>query len=40
MDERIGLAMKSGGMSVLITSATDALAFMVGSATVLPALSW
>ena len=27
-------------MSVLITSATDALAFLVGSATVLPALSW
>lgn len=40
VEERIGLAMKSGGMSVLITSATDALAFMVGSATVLPALSW
>jgi predicted RND superfamily exporter protein len=32
--------MRSGGMSVLITSATDALAFMVGSMTVLPALSW
>lgn len=29
-----------GGVSILITSATDALAFLVGSSTVLPALSW
>jgi len=34
------LAARHGGMSILITSATDALAFLVGSATVLPALSW
>ena len=31
---------RHGGISILITSATDALAFLVGSATVLPALSW
>ena len=29
-----------GGVSILITSATDALAFLVGSLTVLPALGW
>jgi len=29
-----------GGMSILITSATDAVAFLIGSITVLPALSW
>jgi len=34
------LTARHGGMSILITSATDALAFLVGSATVLPALSW
>ena len=31
---------KNGGISILITSATDALAFLVGAYTVLPALSW
>ena len=31
---------KHGGISILITSATDALAFLVGAYTVLPALSW
>ena len=31
---------KHGGVSILITSATDALAFLVGSSTALPALSW
>jgi len=31
---------RTGGISVLITSATDALAFLVGATTVLPALSW
>lgn len=30
---------RHGGVSILITSATDALAFLVGSATVLPALA-
>lgn len=30
----------SGGISILITSVTDALAFLVGSITVLPALGW
>lgn len=33
-------AVKFGGVSILITSVTDALALLVGSATVLPALSW
>merc|ERR1711871_1813275 len=31
---------KNGGISILITSATDALAFLVGAYTALPALSW
>ena len=38
--DHIAAAAKSGGMSVLITSFTDALAFIVGASTVLPALSW
>eukprot|EP00931_Biecheleriopsis_adriatica_P092827 TRINITY_DN665_c0_g1_i5.p1 TRINITY_DN665_c0_g1~~TRINITY_DN665_c0_g1_i5.p1 ORF type:complete len:1050 (+),score=219.74 TRINITY_DN665_c0_g1_i5:53-3202(+) len=38
--ERIAKTAKTGGISVLITSATDALAFLVGATTVLPALSW
>eukprot|EP00746_Dinoflagellata_sp_MGD_P000639 gnl/MRDRNA2_/MRDRNA2_101146_c0_seq1.p1 gnl/MRDRNA2_/MRDRNA2_101146_c0~~gnl/MRDRNA2_/MRDRNA2_101146_c0_seq1.p1 ORF type:complete len:1048 (+),score=180.42 gnl/MRDRNA2_/MRDRNA2_101146_c0_seq1:333-3146(+) len=37
--ERIALTTKTGGLSILITSLTDAIAFLVGSATVLPALS-
>ena len=40
ISRRIALTAKHGGMSILITSATDALAFLIGSATVLPALSW
>lgn len=40
LEQRIGLTMKHGGMSILITSATDALAFATGALTVLPALSW
>merc|ERR1719203_2231687 len=38
--ELIARTAKTGGISVLITSVTDALAFLVGSTTVLPALSW
>eukprot|EP00931_Biecheleriopsis_adriatica_P092828 TRINITY_DN665_c0_g2_i1.p1 TRINITY_DN665_c0_g2~~TRINITY_DN665_c0_g2_i1.p1 ORF type:complete len:1054 (+),score=221.71 TRINITY_DN665_c0_g2_i1:66-3227(+) len=40
IEERIAKTARTGGISVLITSATDALAFLVGATTVLPALSW
>merc|ERR1711871_855120 len=40
VEERIAIATRNGGMSILITSVTDALAFFFGSITVLPALSW
>lgn len=40
IEERVTLAAKYGGVSILITSVTDALAFLIGSSTVLPALSW
>ena len=39
VEDNIILTARHGGISILITSATDALAFLVGSATVLPALS-
>jgi hypothetical protein len=39
-EERVIAAAKYGGISILITSVTDALAFLIGSVTVLPALSW
>ena len=38
--DRIAATARTGGISVLITSATDALAFLVGATTVLPALGW
>lgn len=40
VEKRIALATRHGGMSILITSVTDAFAFGFGSFTVLPALSW
>ena len=40
IEDRMGKALRGGGMSILITSVTDALAFFFGSITVLPALSW
>merc|ERR1711871_582913 len=39
IEDNIVVAAQHGGVSILITSATDALAFLVGSATLLPALS-
>jgi len=40
LEDRTAEAMKGGAISILITSATDALAFLVGSSTVVPALRW
>jgi hypothetical protein len=40
IEDVTGMAMKGGAISILITSATDALAFLVGSSTVMPALRW
>jgi hypothetical protein len=37
--DRVGLAARTGGMSVLVTSLTDALALLVGSSPKLPARS-
>ncbi len=37
--ERMGLAMKHGGVAITITTVTDLLAFGIGASTVLPALS-
>jgi len=39
-EDSIIAAAKHGGISVFITSLTDVLAFLVGSMTVIPALSW
>jgi predicted RND superfamily exporter protein len=40
IQERCAMACMHGGVSIFITSLTDALALLIGSATVLPALSW
>eukprot|EP00929_Paragymnodinium_shiwhaense_P030468 TRINITY_DN17267_c0_g1_i2.p1 TRINITY_DN17267_c0_g1~~TRINITY_DN17267_c0_g1_i2.p1 ORF type:complete len:1128 (+),score=278.62 TRINITY_DN17267_c0_g1_i2:231-3386(+) len=40
VEEWVALAVRHGGLSIMITSVTDCLAFLIGSATVLPALSW
>ena len=40
MAERVARAACSGGMSVLVTPATDVLALLVGVTSVLPALGW
>merc|ERR1711871_1666715 len=40
MEDRAAMAMKGGAISILITSATDALAFLIGATTVMPALRW
>lgn len=39
LPERMGLALKTAGTSVLVTSFTDFVAFMIGATTLLPALS-
>jgi len=36
--ERMGLALRSAGMSITVTSLTDVVAFLIGSSTSLPAL--
>ena len=40
IEDNIATALRSGGMSIFITSLTDCLAFLIGSSTVLPALHW
>merc|ERR1719253_970558 len=40
VEERIANTAKYGGVSIFITSLTDVLAFLIGSMTKLPALSW
>jgi len=39
IEERIAKTARTGGISILVTSVTDALAFLIGSSTKLPALS-
>ncbi|XP_066936303.1 patched domain-containing protein 3-like [Clytia hemisphaerica] len=38
VEEKISLAMRHAGVSVLVTSVTDVCAFLIGAATILPAL--
>ena len=40
VESQIAEALRHGGMSIFITSLTDALAFLIGSMTVIPALRW
>ena len=40
VQRRCALMCQHGGVSIFITSLTDAIALMIGSWTVLPALSW
>mmetsp|Transcript_6492 Transcript_6492/g.22845 ORF Transcript_6492/g.22845 Transcript_6492/m.22845 type:complete len:886 (-) Transcript_6492:378-3035(-) len=39
VEDRVGKALGTAGMSILLTSTTDFLAFLIGSTTTLPALS-
>lgn len=38
--ERIRKALNIGGMSITVTSVTNAIAFMFGSLTAIPAVQW
>jgi hypothetical protein len=39
-EEKIGKMVELGGMSILVTSVTDCLAFLIGTLNSIPALSW
>lgn len=39
-EEKIGKMVELGGMSILVTSVTDCLAFLIGTLNKTPALSW
>jgi len=39
-EEKIGKMVEFGGMSILVTSVTDCLAFLIGTLNSIPALSW
>merc|ERR1719258_450442 len=40
IERQVAVACRNGGVSIFITSLTDGIAFLIGSMTKLPALSW